>query len=191
MNRRELLVATPAVREVSPFAVDWGRQTRALSFQEREKKLRRPDAVILEKLSPSGVVCFSSWKSLFSGHQLGHRSRQALMLPLDMICYSKSQEFFCFWFLVWWYKGLLTVLNRALSRRVERGLSRDVFSSRWNPQAAECGVWGLHLPGVHYEKIALLKHAYFCDTHFKILTRILTHNLMPGHIRILRIWYNL
>ena len=48
----------PVVREIPPFAVVWEMQIKALSSQEREKKVYRPGSVILEKLSPSDVVCF-------------------------------------------------------------------------------------------------------------------------------------
>lgn len=78
MNRLEYLVTDPAVREVSPFAIHWEMQIRELSFQERRGEkgvyLYRPGSVILEELSPSGVICFNSCKSLFSGHQLVYRS---------------------------------------------------------------------------------------------------------------------
>ena len=41
---------------------------------------------------------------------------------------------------------------------------------------------------IHYNGIER-KFSYLCDTHFKIITRIMTGNIILGHIQILEIAY--
>ena len=92
MNRLELLVTDPAVRKVTPFCKGLGNvDIRAFSFLERAKKVRTTKGkkvyvsgpIILGKLFPSAAICFISWKSLFSGHQMVCRSRQGLVFICD------------------------------------------------------------------------------------------------------------
>ena len=106
-----------------------------MPFQERkgenklrsnsEKKVYRSDPIILEKPSPSAVVCFNFWKSLFSGQQLVYRLSQGLVLSLDVTHESKSLLLG-----VWQHKNWLTVPDRGLFNGVEESLSGDIFSNR-------------------------------------------------------------
>lgn len=66
----------------------WEMLTKALPFHEREgvenvsvSKGKKAWSSHLRK----AVICFNSWKSLLSGHQLVHRSSWGLVLSLDVI----------------------------------------------------------------------------------------------------------
>lgn len=80
------------VRKVFPFCNILGQERKGGNKVRStcEKKVSRPNPVILGKLSPVAVVCFRSWKSLFSGHHLVCMSSQGLVLPLDVTHGSKS-----------------------------------------------------------------------------------------------------
>lgn len=60
---------------------------------------------------------------------------------------------------VWRHKGWLAGPDRGLSCEVEESLFEGVFSNRWSVQLSKCFAYGLPLPGVHCEKIALTE----CD----------------------------
>jgi len=73
MNRLEFLVMDPAVRKVSPSCSRLRNMGKTIVFPKKgarnklrsssRKKVYRPGSLILEKRSPSSVMCFNSWKS--------------------------------------------------------------------------------------------------------------------------------
>ena len=87
----------------------------------------------LGKAISSDLVCFSSEKFLFSGHQMKCRSSQGLTLSLCVSCKSKSLDP-----RVWQHKGWLPVPYKSFSNKVEEHLSGGVFSNRQNLQVARC-----------------------------------------------------
>lgn len=88
-------MANLTIGAVSPFYMGLANAYNEREIEERVKmskgkKVYRPWLVILGKLSPSAAICFNSWKSLLSGHQLMCRPSWGLVRSLDVTHGSKG-----------------------------------------------------------------------------------------------------